>query len=171
MGNPVCKRCSMDYVCQSPQTGAIARMLSTVHMSPFRCQLCANRFWVMRWKDFRKSSRDNKREYQRLLVEFPLTFRGEHSKGKGTVTTLSIQGCTIDTDSRLQHGAKLSLTMHIPALKFRIELDAVVKRALGRRFGMKFLKMDAVDKKRLQNHIETLIVTGPSELRKMFLDV
>jgi hypothetical protein len=171
MGNPVCKRCSKDYVCLSPQTGTIDRMLGKVHMSPFRCQLCSHRFWVMKWKDFRKNSRGNMREYQRLSVDFPLTFRGEHSKGKGTVTALSIQGCTIDTDSRLQHGAVVSLTMHIPGLKFRIELDAVVKRALGRRFGMKFLKLDAVEKKRLQNHIETLIVTGPSELRKMFLDV
>ncbi len=140
-------------------------------MSRFRCQLCAHRFWVMQWKDFRKSSRDDKREFQRLAVDFPVTFRGEHSRGNGTVTTLSIQGCTIDTESRLQHGAVLSLTMHIPALKFRIELEAVVKRALGRRFGLEFLKMDSVDKERLQNHIETLIVTGPNELRKMFLDV
>jgi len=171
MKTPVCKRCSMDYVCRSPQSGTLDRMLSKVHMAPFRCQLCSRRFWVMQWKAARKSSRDNKREYQRLTVDFPLTFRGEHSKGKGTVTTLSIQGCTIDTDSRLPHDAVLSLTLHIPALKFRIQLEGVVKRALGRRFGVEFLKMDAVDKKRLQNHIETLIVTGPNELRKMFLDV
>jgi hypothetical protein len=65
----------------------------------------------------------------------------------------------------------LSLTMHIPALKFRIELEAVVRTGLGRRFGIEFLKMDPIDKKRLQNHVETVIATGPHELRKMFLGV
>jgi hypothetical protein len=124
----------------------------------------------MQGKDLRKSTRDDKRDYQRLSVDFPITFRGEHSKGRGTVTTLSIRGCTIETDSRLQHGAVLSLTLHIPALKFELELEGIVRRALGRRFGLEFLKIDRVDKERLKNHIETLIVTGPEELRKMFLD-
>jgi hypothetical protein len=167
---PVCNRCSTYYVCRSPQTGTIARILAKLHMSPFRCQLCAHRFWVMEWKDFRKSPNDEKREYQRLSVDFPVTFRGQHQKGNGTVTTLSIQGCTIDTDSRLQHGAVLSLTLHIPAMKFRIELEAVVRSALGMRVGMEFLQMDPIDKERLQSHIETLIVTGRYDQRKMVLD-
>jgi hypothetical protein len=124
----------------------------------------------MQGKDFRKSPRDDKRDYQRLSVDFPFTFRGEHSKGKGTVTTLSIHGCTIETDSRLHHGAVLSLTLHIRAVKFDIELEGVVRRALGKRYGLEFSKIDRVDKERLKNHIETLIVTGPDELRKMFLD-
>ncbi len=171
MGIPICKRCSTDYVCRAPQTGTIACMLGKLHMSPFRCQLCARRFWVMQWKDFRKNRRENNREYQRLSANFPVTFRGDHNRGKGTVTTLSIRGCTIDTDSRLQHGAVLSLTMHIPALKLPIELDAIVRSSLSTRVGMEFLKMDPVDKKRLQNQVETLIVTGPYEQRKMFLDL
>jgi hypothetical protein len=114
---------------------------------------------------------DDRREYQRFAVDFPATFTGEQDTGKGTVTTLSVRGCCIETETRLHHGAGVSLSLHLPGFHSPIEVEkAVVRAALGTRFGLEFVEIDPLDDEQLRSHIEMLIVTGPGELRKMFLN-
>jgi hypothetical protein len=162
-----CKRCGLDYVRQSRQSGTIDRVLAGMHLLPYRCQLCGHRFWVMRWRKGASTSQDDKREYQRLDVNFPIFFKGEHESGEGTVTALSIRGCSLETKTRIRHGESLFLILHLPGLKVPIEVDAaIVKAALGNRLGLEFLDIDAGEEQRLRDYIETLIVTGPGELKK-----
>jgi hypothetical protein len=167
-----CKRCQLDYVRQSPGKGAISRILSKMNMVSFRCQLCAHRFWVMRrGKDRSVTSYEDNREYQRFAVCFPMTFKGEHISGQCMVRTLSIRGCSIETETRMQHGAEVSLALLIPGLPQPIHVEAaVIRAALGNRFGLEFRNIDSIEAERLRRHIETLIVTGPDELRKMYLN-
>ena len=166
-----CKRCAMDYVRQSRPSGAIDRFLMEMHMVPYRCQLCAHRFWVLAWGKGHSDVQDDKREYQRLGVSFPIFFKGEHVSGEGKVTALSIRGCSMETVTRVQHGTIVSLILHLPGVPIPIDIDAaVVKAALGNRLGLEFLDLDAGEEERLRGHIETLIVTGPGELRKMYLN-
>ena len=115
---------------------------------------------------------DDKREYQRFAVDLPVMFKGEQHTGKGRITTISIRGCCLETDTRLHHGATVSLSLHLPGFHSPIEIErAVVRAALGMRFGLEFLEIDSLDDEQLRSHIETLIVTGPGELRKMFLNL
>jgi hypothetical protein len=168
-----CTRCAVEYVRQSRPRGTIDRLLSMLRMFPFRCQLCTHRFWVMRLgEDFGATPSDDKREYQRFAVDVPVTFQGEQHSGKGRITALAIRGCCLETESRLEHGARVSLTMPLPGLHPPVEIEtAVVRAALGKRFGLEFLEIDSLDDERLRSHIETLIVTGPGELRKMYLNL
>ena len=168
-----CTRCATDYVRQSRRSGTIDRILSMLRMSPFRCQLCTHRFWVMRLgRDFGETPNDDKREYQRFAVDIPVTLQGEQQSGKGRITTLAIRGCCLETEFRLEHGARVSLTMPLPGLHPPVEIEtAVVRAALGKRFGLEFLEIDSLDDERLRSHIEALIVTGPGELRKMYLNL
>ena len=168
-----CTRCATDYVRQSRRSGTIDRILSMLRMFPFRCQLCTHRFWVTRLgQDFDATPNDEKREYQRFAVDIPATFRGEQNSGKGRITTLAIRGACFETESRLEHGARVSLTLTLPGMHPPVEIEtAVVRAALGKRFGLEFLQIDSLDDERLRSHIEALIVTGPGELRKMYLNL
>jgi hypothetical protein len=168
-----CTRCAVDYVRQSRQRGTIDRILSMLYGVPFRCQLCTHRFWVMRLgRDSGATPNDDKREYQRFAVNIPVTFRGEQHSGKGRLTTLSIRGCCLETDSRLEHRERVSLVIPLPGVHPPVEIGtAVVRAALGKRFGLEFLEIHSLDDERLRSHIETLIVTGPGELRKMYLNL
>ncbi len=182
-----CTRCATDYVRQSRRSGTIDRVLSMLRMFPFRCQLCTHRFWVIRLgQDFDATPNDEKREYQRFAVDIPATFRGEQNSGKGRITTLAIRGACLETESRLEHGTRVSLTLSLPGMHPPVEIDtavvraalvpveietAVVRAALGKRFGLEFLEIDSLDEERLRSHIEALIVTGPGELRKMYLNL
>ena len=162
----------MDYVRQSRPNSTIDRLLMEMHMVPYRCQLCARRFWVMAWGRGHVDLLEEKREYQRLGVSFPVLFRGDQVSGEGMVTALSIRGCSIETTTRIQHGTVLSLVLHLPGVPVPIDIEAaVVKAALGKRLGLEFLKIDSGEEERLRGHIETLIVTGPGELRKMYLNL
>jgi len=163
----------MDYVRPSHPSGAIDRFLMDMRMVPYRCQLCTHRFWVLEWgKEHSDMEFDKRREYQRLGVSFPIFFKGEHVSGQGKVTALSIRGCSIETVTRLQHGTVVALVLHLPGVLVPIDIDsAVVKAALGNRVGLEFLDLDAGEEERLRGHIETLIVTGPGELRKMYLNL
>ena len=168
-----CTRCATDYVRQSRRSGTIDRILSMLRMFPFRCQLCTHRFWVIRLgQDFDATPNDEKREYQRFAVDIPATFRGEQNSGKGRITTLAIRGACLETESRLEHGTRVSLTLSLPGMHPPVEIEtAVVRAALGKRFGLEFLEIDSLDEERLRSHIEALIVTGPGELRKMYLNL
>jgi PilZ domain len=168
-----CTRCATDYVRQSRRSGTIDRVLSMLRMFPFRCQLCTHRFWVIRLgQDFDATPNDEKREYQRFAVNIPATFRGEQNSGKGRITTLAIRGACLETESRLEHGTRVSLTLSLPGMHPPVEIEtAVVRAALGKRFGLEFLEIDSLDEELLRSHIETLIVTGPGELRKMYLNL
>ena len=168
-----CTRCAVDYVRKSHQRGTIDRILSMLHGVPFRCQLCTHRFWVIRLgQDFDATPNDEKREYQRFAVDIPATFQGEQNNGKGRITTLAIRGACLETESRLEHGTRVSLTLSLPGMHPPVEIEtAVVRAALGKRFGLEFLEIDSLDDERLRSHIETLIVTGPGELRKMYLNL
>jgi PilZ domain len=168
-----CTRCATDYVRHSRRSGTIDRILSMLRMFPFRCQLCTHRFWVIRLgQDFGATPNDEKREYQRFAVDIPATFRGEQNSGKGRITTLAIRGACLETESRLEHGTRVSLTLSLPGIHPPVEIEtAVVRAALSKRFGLEFLEIDSLDEERLRSHIETLIVTGPGELRKMYLNL
>ena len=168
-----CTSCATDYVRKSRRRGTIDRLISMLRVVPFRCQLCTHRFWVMRLgRDFGATPNDDNREYQRFAVDIPVPFQGEQHTGKGRITTLAIRGCCLETESRLEHGERVYLTIPLPGMHPPIEIEtAVVRAALGKRFGLEFLEIDSQDDERLRSHIETLIVTGPGELRKMYLNL
>jgi hypothetical protein len=165
-----CKRCAVDYVRQSRRFRALDRVLSTIHMYVFRCQLCAHRFWVMQWdKPNHTESDDDKREFGRIAVQLPVIFVGDQKSGEGFITDLSIRGCSLQTETRPQHGAILSLTLQPAENLPPIHIEtAIVKSALGKRLGLEFEEIDTGEEERLRGYIETLLVTDPDELRKTF---
>jgi hypothetical protein len=92
-----------------------------------------------------------RREYLRVPVLFPVTFSGEKFGGDGTVSNLSIQGCTMESSSRPESGATLTPTLKTEEYRPPITIDlAVVRSGIGKRFGLEFLKIRDGDEERLR---------------------
>ena len=145
-----CKRCAMRFVRPSHKKNSFENLLRCFSFYPFRCQLCRYRFYLMQQGGMPKTKME-RREYLRVPVMFSVTFSGEKCNGEGTLSNFSIQGCTMESNTRPRSGSALSLTFQTEEYRPPITIDlAVVRSGLGRRFGLEFLKVRAGDEERLR---------------------
>ena len=90
------------------------------------------------------------RRSSRSLIHCPIIFLGERLVGKGTVTDLSLSGCGVRTTTVLREGTSLSLSVTTPDEQDPIAINlATVRWALGGRFGLEFIRMEAEQRERL----------------------
>jgi hypothetical protein len=145
-----CKRCAMQFVRPSHERRVYESLLRRFSFYPFRCQLCGYRFYLMQ-RGGTPKTKSERREYLRVPVMFSVTFSGEKFDGEGTVSNLSIQGCTMESSSRPRSGSTLHLTFKTEEYRPPITIDlAVVRSGLGKRFGLEFLKVSGDDEERLR---------------------
>lgn len=145
-----CKRCAMPLVRLSRNEGAYEWLLQRFSFQPFRCQLCMYRFY-RRERNGRGPATEDKREYLRLPMTFPVTFSGKHLEGEGIALNLSIHGCAMESNTRPVIGSIVSLILQPEEFRPPIRIDrAVVRSGLGMRFGLEFLKVHAGDEERLR---------------------
>ena len=145
-----CKRCAMRFVRPSHKKNSFENLLRCFSFYPFRCQLCRYRFYLMQQGGMPKTKME-RREYLRVPVMFSVTFSGEKCNGEGTLSNFSIQGCTMESNTRPRSGSALSLIFQTEEYRPPITIDlAVVRSGLGRRFGLEFLKVRAGDEERLR---------------------
>ena len=74
MPRPLCPRCSREYVRRVSRVGLGERLISLFYVYPFRCQLCGHRFQLLQWGVKYKRIEEDRREYERMPVNFPVTF-------------------------------------------------------------------------------------------------
>lgn len=97
----------------------------------------------------------DERRSERLLVHCPVVFLGDHVVGKGTMTDLSPSGCGVESTTVLRKGTQLALHVTVPGLTDTVMVNvAAVRWALGRRFGLKFIKMKPTERARLQKFLK-----------------
>lgn len=101
----------------------------------------------------------NRREADRLLVEFALMYSAEDSKGEliigdGTVTDLSRKGLGIRGTTAVTPGMELTLFLYLPDGKDPLfVVEARVAWSTGHCFGVHLLKMDLRELNRLHNFL------------------
>lgn len=91
------------------------------------------------------------RKSPRFTVNFGSTFAGESLAGQGTITNLSVGGCSIE--SRITPGAQsvMGLKIQLPDSQWPLEVEqAVVRWVRGNLFGLEFQALSEADTTRLQ---------------------
>ena len=130
---------------------------------PFRCQLCAHRFLAF----LGLPSYTSRREYERILVRFPVTFRSAFSgdqveAAEGIMVNVSIRGCKIETSLPASQGACLRLGFVTAEGEPPIEVEgAVVRSAVGNSMSLEFLKIRPEEERRLRRVIEGRLFARP----------
>ena len=99
---------------------------------------------------------DEQRE-RRVLVQYPISFMGNHGVSEGTIFNLSKGGCAIESGTPAQIGAAITLRLYIPALQQPIEVDkAEVTWTAGQDFGVQFRRLRPPEQERLHRHVTDL---------------
>jgi predicted RNA-binding Zn-ribbon protein involved in translation (DUF1610 family) len=157
-GDLTCPNCGRTFVRRSHRKGLWEYLCSFLLIYPYRCQLCAHRFLATP----KLPSRTAHREFERLHVRFPASFRSAYMDrtrtGEGTVTTLSIRGCSLTAQHPLRKGNFLRLHIRYAEEEAPIEIDvAVVRSSTSRQLGVEFLSMQPDEEARLRRLLEHLL--------------
>lgn len=152
-----CPNCKGRFARRSHRRGVWEFLCSLVLIYPYRCQLCAHRFLATP----RPRPRTPHREFARLYVHFPASFRsayaGQTVGGEGTVVTLSVRGCSLSSFQPLVKGTLLRLHIHHVEQQAPIEVDvAAVRSSSRRRMGIEFLHLQPNEEARLRRLLEHL---------------
>ena len=160
---PNCPQCGMWLVKRVPRRGPLEFFLSFLTIGPLRCQLCTRRFLSVLWGGRHKPGR----EYERMPVNYPVYFRPTFAKDdaraiQGTISALSIRGCTINARVPVPKGDCLCLQLHVADQEPPIQIDgARVRTVNGTRMGVVFSNIRPEEEARLRQHMLLLLQQHP----------
>ena len=153
-----CPNCERRFARRSHRKGIWEFLCSFLLIYPYRCQLCTHRFLATPGRAAHKPHR----EFERLHARFPVSFRSAYLDqtitGEGTVSTLSIRGCSLTTQQPLGKGNLLRLQIRYTEQDAPIEVDvAVVRSFTNQQLGMEFLSLQPDEEERLRRLLEHLL--------------
>jgi PilZ domain len=161
MPRPLCPRCSREYVKRVSRVGLGERLISLVYVYPFKCQLCGHRFQFLQWGVTYRRIEEDRREYERLPVNFPVTFSAGMVHGEGMVVDISMGGCAFHTETQLKEGSILKMGLPLSNEVSPVNVEAaIVRSSQPGRVGVEFLRIQNGERERLQRFIRGLILGG-----------
>jgi DNA-directed RNA polymerase subunit RPC12/RpoP len=158
MLQPLCPNCSRDYTKRVSRVGFKERLLSIIYVYPFRCQLCGYRFFFMQRGVRYKRVEEDRREYNRMPVSFPVSFAYDGLEGTGHVVDISLNGCTLEAKTIIAEGSIVRMALQMSEELAPINVEAALVRAVNsNRIGIEFLRFQYHDRERLQVFIRRLL--------------
>src|SRR5262249_25618429 len=94
--------CGREFVRRVSRSGLLEVLLSYFYVYPFKCQLCGERFRQCEWGVRYVRVDEDRREYERMEISFPVSFFGQDISGEGIVIGLSMGGCTLQTQIKVE---------------------------------------------------------------------
>ncbi|HUK39584.1 MAG TPA: PilZ domain-containing protein [Candidatus Acidoferrales bacterium] len=164
----ICPKCSREFVKRVARQGVAEKLLGLFYIYPFRCQLCGYRFRFLQWGIRYQRIQEDRREYERLAVNCPVSLRGENLYSEGNVTDISLGGCTAMLETQLSAGDLCTIGLYLSNDVLPIRVDAaVVRTARSNSLGIEFIRFRDNDRERLQLFIRGLLRrrVAPSELQ------
>jgi hypothetical protein len=142
-----CPQCSSEFVKLVRKKGFKESLLRRFYCYRFRCQICRSSFHRLQWGANYPALPQDRREYERLAMNFPISFVGKNLEGTGIVSDISINGCAFVTQVQLTEKSIVRL-----ALRISDELPPV---HIGH-VGIEFLRVQEAERQRLQLFIRGL---------------
>lgn len=85
---------------------------------------------------------DERRVQPRFTAQFRSTFLGNKQEGQGRTVDISAGGCKIESEMKVEQGAKFECRLHIPGLDWPLRVDEAIVRWVGTNsFGLAFSRM------------------------------
>ncbi len=140
------------------------RLASLVYVYPFRCQLCRHRFRARQWGVRYSESWEDRRQYERVVAQLPVSFSVDQIHGAGMATTISVEGCTLETDATLPEGKIIQLELQTTDRKPLVMIQAAEVRAVRPScLHLKFLRFVPEEENRLSQLICRLVGLEPTQ--------
>ncbi len=155
-----CPRCGKDFVRRVQREGLAEIIASAVYLYPFACQLCAHRFRAWQWGIRYTKQPVDRRRYERLSVNFPMTFSADTGGGNGTTLDLSMGGCAFKTELAPLPGVIVQLQLHLPGLERPLVVDSAIVRSVRSLYvGTEFLRLRPEEQFRLTQFVASMLTT------------
>lgn len=155
-----CPRCGRDFVRRVRLEGLAEIVASMASLHPFACQLCAHRFRAWQWSVRNTQQPLDQRQYERISVNFPVTFSTDTGGGNGTTLDVSLAGCAFKTDPAPTPGVLAQLHFHVPGLERPLVVDASVVRSVRSVYvGAEFLRLRPEEQYRLTQFVADMLTT------------
>lgn len=168
MADIKCPHCAREFVRRVPRAGLREGLLGLFYVYPFKCQLCGERFRYFQWGVRYSRVEEDRREYDRMEVQFPVTLRGHNLAGEGMLLNLSMGGCSFKTNSDLGLGMILQIGLQISADLAPVIVDAAVVRNLSRgSAGVEFLQWRQSERERLQLFVRGMLIGRGPQINAM----
>lgn len=138
----LCPFCESPFVTQVQPEGLLDTLAALISLHPFRCESCKKRVRIKQQEGQSASGQDPRRKSLRVPVKIPVTFESNEVSGEGTLTDMSLHGCTLESQQSLRPG--LLLKLNLPAKTAAkpnspAQQLATVVGVNGQRAGLKFL--------------------------------
>jgi hypothetical protein len=102
---------------------------------------------------------EDRRVYDRLELNCPVTFSGDGVSGEGTAIEVSMGGCSFSTAAPLSGGMILKLSLKVSSEAAPLLVDAaVVRHVRPEAVGVEFLQWQPGERDRLQQTIRGLLI-------------
>ncbi|HEX6948677.1 MAG TPA: PilZ domain-containing protein [Nitrospira sp.] len=153
-----CPNCGTPFVRVALQTGVMERVLQQLHMFPFRCQLCMNKFRAFHREA--ASQAFDRRQYKRLPTSIQAQFLADNRmQSTNRITDISMDGCTLQTTG-LPRGTFLGLVLKPDQENESIRIEtAMVCSVRPTSVGLRFLEIPLPDQRRLSQVVLGLLVS------------
>lgn len=167
MADLKCPNCARDFVRRVSRTGLGERLLSVFYVYPFKCQLCGYRFRFFQWGVRYFRVEEDRREYDRMEMSFPVSFTSEAGSGEGSLVNVSMGGCSFKTKAQLPVGTIMKLTLQVSSDIPAVVVDAAVVRSVRTGgVGVEFLQWQQSERERLQLFVRGMLIGRGPESRR-----
>jgi hypothetical protein len=154
-----CPSCAREFVRRVARSGLWEVISSVFYIYPYKCQLCGERFRSLRWGVRYIRVDEDRREYDRMEMRFPVTFSGEDVSGEGVLLNISMGGCSFHTGVNLSKGMVVKLGLQISNDVAPVIVDAAIVRDVrAGAAGVEFLQWQQSERDRLQLFIRGLLI-------------
>ena len=114
------------------------------------------------------------RTYHRFPLHYPVIFGGAPFVGEGTLSNLSLMGCSVLCDREVLCGSEVRVSMLLPNQSGVLSIDlGMVKWVQGEQFGVEFLRLPLVARQRLNSALRIELIrllnarSGRSEMPEL----
>lgn len=163
MTQPSCPECFTEYVKRVRRESLKERLISLFYFYPFRCQLCGHRFKFLQWGVKYLRVEEDRRTYERLRLNFPVTFTRDGIQSSGTIADISMAGCAIRAAAKLDPGTILRTSLQMSPVMPPIVVEAAIVRDVRQdRVGVEFLHLKKIERDRLRDFIRNSLLKQQS---------
>ena len=157
-----CPQCQKDSVLRARPRSPREHVAALVFVSPFHCPSCNHRFLAPRLLYSHSYHPVDRREHLRIPVRLYLSFSGGKVRGEGTVLDLSMGGCIIKSETRVQPDDIFYLQLSLDESEPPLEVAGLVRSVSARGIAFKFLRA-AQENKRLLAFVQAQTPDQPDE--------
>lgn len=98
-----------------------------------------------------------RRVQPRFTTQFRSTFSGQRQEGQGRTLDISAGGCKIESEMKVERGAKFECRLHVPGLDWPLRIDeATVRWVDSNTFGIGFTRISPEEFDKLQTVLKEL---------------